>query len=75
MVFKNKEQVNKKMKNLIKSSFSEPKNLKVKPLKSFKPRERYQAEIDLIRTMYKVDLNIFLQWLIISKVWMGNPIK
>ena len=37
------------MRNWLKSSFSEPrKNVKVKYIESYKPRERYQADIVLI---------------------------
>ena len=71
MVFKNKEQVNKRR---IEWSllFSElRKNAKIKPIESYKPGERYQADIVLFQTMSKIDLNICLLWCIISQSMDG----
>ena len=44
----------------MKSFFEPRKNNKVKPIESYNPRERYQADI-IILTLYGINLNIFLQ--------------
>ena len=56
------------MKNLIKS-YKPRKNAKVKPIESYKPRERYQAYIVLFLTMSEIDLNKSLQYGSFHKIY------
>ena len=63
---KQQSKFHKKMMYWMKSSFFLMKKIKVKPIESYKSRERYQADIILFKTMSEMDLNISLQWWIIS---------
>ena len=60
------------MKNWMKSFFFwTKKNAKLKHIEYKKPRERYQANIILFETISEIDLNIFLQWWIVSQSMGG----
>ena len=60
----------------MKSTFSKPrKNVKIKHIESYKQKEKYEANIVLLQTLYEINLNISLQWWIISQSRMGNSIK
>ena len=75
MVFKHKEQVNKNFEELNEVFFFlNQKKVKLRYIESYKPRERYEADIVFL-IMSEIDLKYLYNDGSFHKIWMSNSIK